>query len=112
MNIIDKFHNSRRKHRWNNQYKRGRWKNLRSEKQRKRQKEKKEKSAQRQYILYFISVVDIFLFKRFNVNKKSDKNLFFAGSLSPHNKHFSFEKCLNKSLFPFPGRRILFPRPV
>jgi len=29
MNIIDKFHNWRRKQRWNKQYKKGRWDNLR-----------------------------------------------------------------------------------
>lgn len=28
MNIIDKFHNWRRKHRWNRQYKKGRWNSL------------------------------------------------------------------------------------
>ncbi|PTM07930.1 MAG: class I SAM-dependent methyltransferase [Bacteroidetes bacterium] len=31
MNIIDKFHNWRRKQRWNKQYKNGRWKNLRND---------------------------------------------------------------------------------
>jgi len=36
MNIIDKFHNWRRKQRWNKQYKSGRWKNLRSDKERER----------------------------------------------------------------------------
>ena len=36
MNIIDKFHNWRRKQRWNKQYKKGRWKNLRSDKERER----------------------------------------------------------------------------
>jgi trans-aconitate methyltransferase len=34
MNIIDKFHNWRRKQRWNRQYKSGRWKNLRGDKER------------------------------------------------------------------------------
>ena len=31
MNIIDKFHNWRRKQRWNKQYKSGRWENLKGE---------------------------------------------------------------------------------
>lgn len=31
MNIIDKFHNWRRKQRWNKQYRRGRWENLKGE---------------------------------------------------------------------------------
>ena len=31
MNIIDKFHNWRRKQRWNKQYKKGIWDNLNSE---------------------------------------------------------------------------------
>jgi 2-polyprenyl-3-methyl-5-hydroxy-6-metoxy-1,4-benzoquinol methylase len=34
MNIIDKFHNWRRKMRWNRQYKSGRWENLKSERER------------------------------------------------------------------------------
>lgn len=38
MNIIDKFHNWRRKQRWNRQYKSGRWKNLRGDKERGRYK--------------------------------------------------------------------------
>jgi trans-aconitate methyltransferase len=38
MNIIDKFHNWRRKQRWNRQYKSGRWKNLREDKERGRYK--------------------------------------------------------------------------
>lgn len=33
MNLIDKFHNWRRKQRWNRQYKSGRWNNLKSEKE-------------------------------------------------------------------------------
>ena len=33
MNIIDKFHNWRRKQRWNRQYKSGRWDNLKGEKE-------------------------------------------------------------------------------
>ena len=33
MNLIDKFHNWRRMHRWNRQYKSGRWNNLKSEKE-------------------------------------------------------------------------------
>lgn len=36
MNIIDKFHNWRRKQRWNRQYKSGRWKNLRNDIERER----------------------------------------------------------------------------
>jgi 2-polyprenyl-3-methyl-5-hydroxy-6-metoxy-1,4-benzoquinol methylase len=36
MNIIDKFHNWRRKQRWNRQYKNGRWKNLRNDIERER----------------------------------------------------------------------------
>lgn len=36
MNIIDKFHNWRRKQRWNKQYKNGRWKNLRNDIERER----------------------------------------------------------------------------
>ncbi|WP_452224166.1 class I SAM-dependent methyltransferase [Lacinutrix chionoecetis] len=34
MNIVDKFHNWRRKQRWNKQYKKGRWENLKGEKER------------------------------------------------------------------------------
>ena len=33
MNLLDKFHNWRRKQRWNRQYKKGRWESLRSEKE-------------------------------------------------------------------------------
>lgn len=33
MNLLDKFHNWRRKQRWNRQYKKGRWQSLRSEKE-------------------------------------------------------------------------------
>jgi len=33
MNIIDKFHNWRRKQRWNKQYRKGRWDNLKGEKE-------------------------------------------------------------------------------
>jgi len=33
MNIIDKFHYWRRKHRWNRQYRKGRWDNLKNEKE-------------------------------------------------------------------------------
>jgi SAM-dependent methyltransferase len=33
MNILDKFHNWRRKRRWNKQYRAGRWENLKSEKE-------------------------------------------------------------------------------
>lgn len=33
MNLLDKFHNWRRKQRWNRQYKQGRWQSLRSEKE-------------------------------------------------------------------------------
>lgn len=36
MNILDKFHNWRRKRRWNKQYKAGQWDNLKSEKESKR----------------------------------------------------------------------------
>ena len=36
MNIIDKFHNWRRKQRWNKQYKSGRWKNLQNDIERER----------------------------------------------------------------------------
>jgi len=36
MNLIDKFHNWRRKRRWNKQYKSGRWDNLKNEKEAKR----------------------------------------------------------------------------
>jgi 2-polyprenyl-3-methyl-5-hydroxy-6-metoxy-1,4-benzoquinol methylase len=36
MNILDKFHNWRRKRRWDKQYKRGQWENLKSEKESKR----------------------------------------------------------------------------
>lgn len=34
MNVVDRFHNWRRKQRWNKQYRRGRWENLKSEKER------------------------------------------------------------------------------
>lgn len=34
MNIVDKFHNWRRKQRWNKQYRKGRWENLKGEKER------------------------------------------------------------------------------
>ena len=34
MNTIDKFHNWRRKQRWNKQYKKGRWDNLKSDRER------------------------------------------------------------------------------
>ena len=34
MNVIDKFHNWRRKQRWNKQYRKGRWENLKGEKER------------------------------------------------------------------------------
>jgi 2-polyprenyl-3-methyl-5-hydroxy-6-metoxy-1,4-benzoquinol methylase len=33
LNLLDKFHNWRRKQRWNRQYKKGRWQSLRSEKE-------------------------------------------------------------------------------
>lgn len=33
MNLLDKFHNWRRMHRWNRQYRKGRWNNLRSDKE-------------------------------------------------------------------------------
>ena len=36
MNTVDKFHNWRRKQRWNKQYKKGRWENLKGEKERAR----------------------------------------------------------------------------
>ena len=36
MNILDKFHNWRRKRRWDKQYKRGQWENLKSEQESKR----------------------------------------------------------------------------
>jgi SAM-dependent methyltransferase len=36
MNILDKFHNWRRKRRWNKQYRHGRWESLKSEKEAKR----------------------------------------------------------------------------
>ncbi len=36
MNILDKFHNWRRKRRWNKQYRHGKWDNLKSEKEAKR----------------------------------------------------------------------------
>jgi hypothetical protein len=36
MNILDKFHNWRRKRRWNKQYRQGQWDNLKSEKEAKR----------------------------------------------------------------------------
>jgi len=38
MNIIDKFHNWRRKQRWNKQYKKGRWDNLKNDRERVRYK--------------------------------------------------------------------------
>lgn len=33
MNLLDKFHNWRRMHRWNRQYRNGRWNNLKSERE-------------------------------------------------------------------------------
>ena len=36
MNIVAKFHNWRRKQRWNKQYRKGRWENLKSDKERAR----------------------------------------------------------------------------
>lgn len=36
MNILDKFHHWRRKRRWDKQYKKGKWENLKSEKESKR----------------------------------------------------------------------------